>query len=89
MEKNKKRAQRRFHQKRMLRKAENIARTIYPDVSNRWEEWEKWKAEWARRHADNLKACSCWLCCSPRENGELTMQERRVNQRERYCEEID
>lgn len=89
MEKNKKRAQRRFHQKRMLHKAEDIARTIFPDVANRWEGWETWKAEWARRHANNLKACSCWLCCSPRENGEPTMQEKRVNQRDRYCNDVD
>ena len=85
MEKNKKRAQRRKAEAKKLRKALLVADKIFrlsDDMSD-------WKLQWARKHANNLKACSCWMCCSPRENGKLTMQERRVNQREKYCEEID
>jgi len=89
MEKNKKRADRRFQKQRMLRRAESIASTMYPNVANRWEDWEKWKAQWVRRHADNLKKCSCWMCCSPREFGEPTLQEKKFSQRERFCDDVD
>jgi hypothetical protein len=88
MEKNKKRAERRKAEAKKLRKALDVAKTIFRYPKNS-PQLEKWQMEWARRHANNLKACSCWLCCSPRENGELTMQEKKVNQRERYCEEVD
>lgn len=87
MEKNKKRAERRKAEAKKLRKALHIADNIFRLSSS--PNIETWKKEWARKHANNLKACSCWLCCSPRENGELTMQEKRVNQREKYCEEVD
>lgn len=89
MEKNKKRAERRKAEAKKLHKAMKIADNIFRFNRGSDRQIEEWKAQWARKHANNLKACSCWLCCSPRENGQLTMQERRVNQRERYCNEVD
>lgn len=93
MEKNKKRAERRKQEAKKLHKAMKIAEDVFRFRKGYSAEdalqLEKWKMEWARKHANNLKACSCWLCCSPRENGQLTMQERRVNQRERFCNEVD
>lgn len=89
MEKNKKRAQRRKAEAKKLRKAMKIADNIFRFNGSSDRQNEEWKAQWARKYANNLKACSCWMCCSPRENGQLTMQERRVNQRERYCNEVD
>ena len=84
MEKNKKRADRRAHKKRMQHKAKEVIDLVWRDGSN---EWEEWKNRWAVRHADNLKGCSCWMCCNPRKYGELTMQEKRISQREKFCEE--
>lgn len=42
------------------------ARTIYPHDKR-------------ARHADHLKACSCWMCGNPRRHfGETTLQERKA-----------
>jgi hypothetical protein len=75
MEKNKKRAERRKAEAKKLRDALNVAKNIFRYPKN-FPDSEKWQMEWARRHANNLKKCSCWMCCSPRENGELTIQEK-------------
>lgn len=34
--------------------------------------------------AQARKPCSCHMCCSPRKNGELPLQELRVKESERY-----
>ncbi len=40
-----------------------------------------------QRLADNLASCSCWMCGNPRRwHGEVTMQERRQDVRDRDSE---
>ena len=87
MEKNKKRAERRAHKERVRHKIEEtVTHKWYGDASKRWPGFDEWKEDYIRRHADNPKSCSCWMCCNPRKHGELTMQEKKVSQRERFCE---
>ena len=75
MEKNKKRAERRAQKERMLRKALKKAEMFYAS-----DDFEEWKKRWAVRHADNLKSCSCWMCCNPRRYGEETLQEKKFKE---------
>lgn len=84
MEKNRKRAERRAQKERMLRKARKTVDLQWRDPNDMWAEW---KEQWALKHADNLAKCSCHMCCNPRRLGELTIQEKKVSQRERFCEE--
>lgn len=83
MEKNKKRAERRAQKERMLRKALKKAEMFYAS-----DDFEEWKKRWAVRHADNLASCSCHMCGNPRRIwNEPTIQEKKISQRERFCEE--
>lgn len=72
------RAIRRHHKERMRAKARRVARQS-------WNTPEKWVEHQAVRHADNLKSCSCSMCCNVRRNewekGELTRQEAEAEQR--------
>ncbi len=34
---------------------------------------------WARKNADHLRDCSCFLCCHNRRTNGLTLQEKRSN----------
>jgi hypothetical protein len=48
----------------------------------KWREWGVFEAEmmlWARKNADHLRKCSCFLCCHNRRTNGLTMQEKRSN----------
>jgi hypothetical protein len=83
MEKNMKRAERRSQKERMLRKALRKVEAYYVT-----EDFQEWKERWARKHADNLASCSCHMCGNPRKYwNEPTIQEKRISQRERFCEE--
>jgi hypothetical protein len=47
------------------------------------EKHDKWVEKMSKTQADNMKSCSCSMCCNRRNspynkgNGKLTMQERR------------
>jgi hypothetical protein len=85
MEKNKKRAERRSHKERMLRKAKQVIDLTWRDHDDKWIEW---KERWARKHADNLAKCSCHMCGNPRKHwNDTTIQEKKISQPERFCEE--
>jgi hypothetical protein len=61
-----KRARRRRDLRRMKRKAIRIFGWSSPERAIQW--------------ANHLKMCSCWMCCNPRRNGELTFQELKFAQ---------
>lgn len=65
------RAWRRAQQQRVEARARQIATYMH----GRAKSWIDW---WVVRHADNLKACSCWMCCNRRKIEGLTLQEQRV-----------
>ncbi|WP_085552125.1 hypothetical protein [Azospirillum agricola] len=70
MSKEMKRARRRQDRARMLARAKRY----YPGQRH-------------QRLADNLASCSCWMCGNPRRwHGEVTMQERRQDVRDRDSE---
>lgn len=83
----KNRAERRHHEKRIR----NRVRTFLKDVwkADRWyhnrdepERFEKMVCKMAQaRHP-----CSCHMCCSPRKNGELPVQELRVKESEKHVD---
>lgn len=90
MEKNKKRAERRAQKERKRRKIEEmVTHEWYGDASKRWPGFEEWKENYIRRHADNPKSCSCWMCQNPRRvfKDNLTMQEKRFQESIRCVEE--
>ena len=74
-EKNKIRGERRKEEHKKFKKAMKVADEVFKYSNN-----DEWKLKWVRRHVNNLKACSCWLCCSPRENGEITIQEKKFKE---------
>lgn len=81
----KSRAERRHHHNRMLEKVKHY--------SYYWYDWgdEKAKELHQKKIAENRKPCSCEMCCNPRHSGfskgeRLTMQERRMNEYEKYNE---
>lgn len=65
-------AYRRHQRERMIARAKQIIKG--------WGCSSDWIEQAAPRWADNMKKCSCWMCCNPRRNGELTLQEERFNQ---------
>ena len=72
----------------MLHKAEEKVKNLYPRLSTRMQEWDKWKEQWVRKHADNMTICSCHMCGNPRKLfKDETIQEKRFSQREKFCEE--
>jgi hypothetical protein len=69
--KNKKRADRRSKKFKMREKAEQISRRWYPTYDESFHE------NWSVKHADNLKNCSCHMCCNRRSVEGKSIQERR------------
>ena len=73
-QKDKRRAIRRKEKQKRLREAKEIAHRIFPDHP-------EWEEQWAKRHADNLKACSCWMCGNPRRVfHDETLQEKKFSE---------
>lgn len=69
-----KRAERRKRKALRYRHAKEIAHQIFPGKP-------EWEEEWAKRHADNMKACSCWMCCNPRRSlKQETLQEKKFKE---------
>lgn len=67
------RALRRHHRERMLRRALRSYVLSWPD----YDEHER--RQRALRWFNNLKLCSCYMCGNPRKyEGALTLQERRL-----------
>lgn len=83
MEKNRKRAQRRRDNARMLKRAYKMISSWYFSYEDQIREKEL-HYKWARQFRDNMKTCSCAGCGNPRRgiyNGRLerlTMQEIRA-----------
>lgn len=70
------RALRRHHHDRMYRRARHIFRYVW--WSGKHEDSEHDEHIRARRMANNMKICSCWMCCNPRNafgRNERTIQE--------------
>jgi len=74
-EKNKSRAERRIAEAKKFKKAMKVADDIFQYTDD-----QEWKLAWVRRHMNNLKACSCWMCCNSRANGEITVQEKKFKE---------
>lgn len=63
--KNKVRAKRRFFKQKFKRKAANFIQHVQlHGIRNSLD--GTFIEQWAARHADNLKSCSCWMCGNPR-----------------------
>ena len=75
-EKNKIRGERRKEEQKKFKKAMKVADEVFRYSDGN----EEWKLEWARRHTNNLKACSCWMCCGQRANGQITVQEKKFKE---------
>lgn len=65
-------AYRRHHRKRMIARATQIMKT--------WGNNSLWIDQTACRWADNMKKCSCDMCCNPRKHVGPTIQELRFDQ---------
>lgn len=77
------RALRRFHRKRMYDHARFIIETFWFAWITKQEQMPKQEIhKIVSRHRDNMKMCSCWMCCNPRRSGrgknKLTFQEIRA-----------
>ena len=76
-QKDMKRAERRKKKALRYKHAKEIAHQLFPDlpVDRNWEE------EWAKRHADNMKSCACWMCQNPRRSfKQETLQEKKFKE---------
>jgi hypothetical protein len=73
----------------MQRKLEQKLNHQYNDPAKQRPGFEEWKEAYIKRHADNPASCSCWMCQNPRRvfKDNLTMQEKRISQREKFCDE--
>jgi hypothetical protein len=71
MEKNKKRALRRHHREKKYKHVKKVADEIF----KLWPDRPEWKENWIKRNTDNLKPCSCAMCCNMRKLGVKTLQE--------------
>lgn len=79
-QKNKKRALRRKEKHRKVEEAQMIANKIFKDHPD-------WAENWAKRHADNMKSCSCWACGNPRKMFlDDTLQEKKFKESIRCSE---
>jgi len=80
--KNRKRAKRRYMKQKMKSKARKIAKYVWGWGTRYRDAWydEERVNHFACHAADNLKLCSCEMCCNPRRHGEKTMQERRMEE---------
>ena len=73
------RRRRRDEKGRKKDKARRVWREAWGNKDSDYEE------EFVNTHADNLKSCSCNMCCSPRKSnifkwvGKVTMQERKFD----------
>ena len=73
-QKDMKRAERRKKKALRYKHAKEIAHTIYPGHP-------EWEEEWAKRHADNMKSCACWMCQNPRRSfKQETLQEKKFKE---------
>jgi len=77
-QKDMKRAERRKKKALRYKQAKEVALTLFPVFAD--DEWQKEREEWARKHADNLKGCSCWMCCNPRRLNKETLQEKKFKE---------
>ena len=71
--KSTKRALRRHHRQRMIRRA---LRSLVL-----WDDDPDWQYRRALRWYNNLKMCACWMCGNPRKRklgGHITFQERKL-----------
>ncbi len=68
---------------RMVFRAYRVASTWWagPDISQTWDEVDRYRWRYAKRSANNLKRCSCSLGCgnSRRQWGEKSRQEYRMS----------
>lgn len=76
-DKDRKRAKRRSERARKVLQAAKLARR-YNIEDERW----------IKSHADNLAACSCWMCGNPRKNGEVTFQEKKEKMKGLICDDV-
>ncbi len=77
LEKNSRRALRRHHRERMMRKAHRLAMTWWSGCSlyvyqgelrrlgDTLEEYREWSLRYAQRHHNDLAVCSCYMCGNP------------------------
>lgn len=90
MEKNRKRALRRHHTRRMHKRAVEMVKGWYwpPEAPSRQELFET-----ARRYRDHMKVCSCSSCGNPRNNvwshrrEKMTMPERKAE--DSYLDQLE
>lgn len=73
-----KRSDRRAHLQRMRRRAEEVARSFGIPAAARWV--------WARKNANHLKMCSCWMCGHKRASEGPSVSELRQILRENDTE---
>lgn len=78
------RAQRRHDRARMYKKARMIQLSIW--TMDQSEEYLQWAA---CRIRDNLKICSCQMCCNPRRSKWLPNDEQKTIQERRADELFD
>lgn len=75
-QKDLKRAERRKRKALRYMKAKDVAERLFPMNAD-----EEWRENWAKRHTDNLKGCSCWMCCNPRRSlKQETLQEKKFKE---------
>lgn len=99
--KEKKRERRIRDRERMIQHGKQVFYMIWGDYSFSsvsFEHYERFKHEaemYGRKFYNNLKACSCPICCNPRRNlwskakYRLTMQERKALEAEEYYEKSE
>jgi len=76
-QKDKKRAERRKAKALRYKQAKEVAHNMWPGFPHD----EEWEEQWAKRHADNMKACSCWMCGNPRKQfHKETLQEKKFKE---------
>lgn len=82
-QKNKKRALRRMQRQRKIDRAIKVAENHF------WDADPAWKSLWAKRHADNMKSCGCWMCNNPRKVfHQLSFDQIKQKEKERLsCDE--
>ena len=73
-QKDLKRAERRKRKALRYMKAKDVAKQLFPESTD-------WIDGWAKRHADNMKSCACWMCKNPRKSfKEETLQEKKFKE---------
>ena len=89
--KDKKRARRRADKERRHRQELKKIDHRFSSPEKRGPNFEQWREKQAQRNTDTRKGCSCWMCGNPRRifKDNLTMQEKRFCQREKFCDSVD